>query len=303
LKKLVLLAALFIFNGCALNQLFLSDEIDRVNIVKYTPYVKEHKAYFTRTQLRPVWKGKKYLFVYNPKKEDLSILLHKGNTYMLYSFTRPGTKVRKFTASSRRSLWHSLHKAGYVRVNDLTKLGFVVHTGLRRYKNVKTLMIDVKDYRPLKKRYEEAIRSYNASKVAGIKTHLPKGMIAPYFTRYFNQARTPEQREQLRIIATKLKLGVVEETDEATQIEPLFPYYLHHASIEEIERYLKNPKTKSTLSYGQYRLLEHRLSSLKKKHLLEEGSLETLIAAYKKNKDPEFKKHILERIKQLQGGN
>jgi hypothetical protein len=298
----VLLAALFLLNGCALNQLFLSDEIDRVNIVKYTPYVKEHKAYFTRSRLRPVWKGKKYLFVYSPKKKDLSILLHKENTYLLYSFTRPKSKVRKFTASSERSLWYALHKAGYTQAKDLTKLGFVVHTGMRRYKNVKTLMVDVKDYRPLKKRYEEAIRTYDASKVSGIDTHLPKRMIIDYFTHYFKQAQTAEQKEAMYKIAAKLELGIQKEANDTTetQIEPLFPYYLHHASIEEIENYLKAPKTRETLSYGEYTLLEHRLSTLQKKRLLEEGSLETLIAEYKKNQDPEFKKHILARIKQLQ---
>jgi hypothetical protein len=300
LKKFVLLAALFLLNGCALNQLFLSDEIDRVNIVKYTPYVKEHKAYFTRTQLKPVWGGKKYLFVYSPKKEDLSILLRKGNTYLLYSFTRPNTKVRKFTASSGKSLRYALRKAGYSPVKDLTKLGFVIHTGLRRYKNVKTLMVDVKDYRPLKKRYEEAIRTYDAGKVSGIDTYLPKKMISNYFTKYLNRAQTPEQKEALHKIASKLKLGIRKEVDETTQIEPLFPYYLHHASIEEIDKYLKDPKTKETLSDGEYKLLEHRLNTLQKKRLLEEGSLETLIAEYKKNQDPEFKKHILTRIKQLQ---
>jgi len=295
----MLLTALFLFNGCTLNQLFLSDEIDKVNIVKYTSSVKEHKAYFTRTHLKTVWKGKKYLFVYHPKKEDLAILLRKGNTYMLYSFTKPGSRVQKFSVSSG-SLLRMLRKSGYTHNKNLTELGFVIYTGLRRYKNVKTLMVDVKDYRPLKKRYEEAIRTYDASKVSDIGTHLPKGMIAAYFTDYFNQAHTPKQKEQLQKIAAKLKLGVVEDSDESTQIQPLFPYYLHHASIEELHSYLESPKTKNSLSYGQYRLLEHRLSTLQKERLLEEGSLEALIAEYKKNKDPEFKKHILSRIKQLQ---
>jgi hypothetical protein len=299
----VLLITLFLFNGCALNQLFLSDEIDRVNIVKYTSYTKEHRAYFTRSGLKPVWQGKKYLFVYHQKREDLAILLRKADTYKLYSFTKPGSSIRTFTLSSgnhRRSLLRTLKKLGYLPCKNPTKKGFVIHTGLRRYKKVKTLMIDVKDYRRLKRRYEEAIRTYDASMISAIDTHLPKAMIEPYFSNSLKHAQAPEQKKQLKKISEKLGITAVKDHNETMQIKPLFPYYLHHASIEKLENYLNDPETKTTLSYGQYTLLTHRLSSLKKQRLLEEGSLETLIAAYKKNKDPEFKKHILTRIKQLQ---
>ena len=303
MKRLLLIATFFLLNGCTLNQLFLSDEIDKVNVVQYHPYVKEHRAYFTRTDLKPVWQGEKYLLLYHPKQKDLFVLLHKGKYYFLYNFTKPQRKAKKFlvrSGHSVRTLLRTLNKAGYRHIEDPTEIGFTLHTGLRRYKQVKTLMIDIKDYRPLKKRYEEAIRTYDAAKVAHIKTHLPKRMIAAFFTKYFNKAQTSGQKAQLRKIAAKLNLSVIEEKNEPAQIEPLFPYYLHHATIKELQDYLSKPQTKSALEPGQYSLLEHRLATMEKQQLLEEGSLEALIAEYKKNHDPEFKKHILERIKQLQ---
>jgi len=178
-------------------------------------------------------------------------------------------------------------------------LGFVIHTGLRRYKGVKTLMIDVKDYRSLKKRYEEAIRTFDASKLFGIRTSLPKKMILPYFRDHYNRAQTTEQKEALRKIAKKLKVGITEQPDEPDLIQPLFPYYLHQASVSELSDYLQTDRSKKELTDGERSLLEHRLETFRKKKLLEEGSLETLIEEYKVNKDPEFKKHILSRIKEL----
>jgi hypothetical protein len=282
-----------------MNQLFLSDEIDRVNIVKYTSHIKEHRAYFTREGLLPVAHHKKYLFLYHHKRQHLYVLLKKKHYFLLYNMTEPNREPKKLTYTSIRKLLHALKKAGYQQPKDLEYLGFVIHTGFRRYKGVKTIMIDVKDYRPLKKQYEQAIRTYNASKLSGVHTSLPKKMILPYFTRYYNRAQTPKQKEALRKIAKKLNVGITEQPDEPDLIQPLFPYYLHQASLSELDTYLQTKQSKEELTYGEYSLLEHHLEGMKRKKLLEEASLETLIEEYQKNPDPEFKKHILSRIKEL----
>ena len=317
MKKLLLLVTLFIFSGCSVNQLFLYDEIDKVHIVNYSSYVKERRAYFTREGLLPIRHGKKYLFLYHPKSRHLYVLLRKRRYFLLYDMSAANREPKKFTTSSTRKVLRKLRRYGYRTPKNITKLGYVVRTGLRRYKGVKTLMIDVKDYRTLKRRYEEAIRTYNPSKVSGIRTPLPKKMILSYFTSYYKKARTPQQKAALQKIARKLRLGIatktngtpqVQEEPQQTQpekseqpelIEPLFPYYLKQAPIDELEEYLDTTQSHSELTRGERSLLEHRLEKMKKEKLIAEAPLERLIEAYKRNQDPAFKKHILARIKEL----
>ena len=346
LRHLVLLVLLFLLNGCALNRLFLSDEIDKVNVVKYTPYVKHHRAYFTRTNLQPVIDHHKYLFLYNPKKQDLALLLHRNGHYLLYSFTKPQNRVLKLKRKgkvSQRSLLRSFAKAGY-HIANLTRLGFDAKAGLRRYKGVKTLMIEVKDYRKLKKRYESAIKHYQAAKVLRIRTPLPKKFVNSYLIYYYKRAKTTAQKQALERIAKKLHITLPgsghrthkvpttrtkvpsstsvpnaapktnpatpdateeDETETISYIEPQpttkpYPYYLHQASLYELSNYLDDPQNRRDLSYGRYRILKRRLAKLKKEELLQEGSLESLIAAYKKNKNPQFKQRILELLKKKQ---
>ena len=339
LRHLVLLILLFWLNGCAINRLFLSDEIDKVNVVKYTPYVKQHRAYFTRTNLKPIIKHRKYLFLYNPKKQDLALLLHRDRHYLLYSFSKPESRVLKFKSKGKvspRNLFKSFKKAGY-RIANLTKLGFDAKVGLRRYKGVKTLMIEVKDYRKLKKRYESAIRHYQSEKVTHIRTPLPKKFINSYLIYYYKRTKTPLQKQALQNIAKKLHINLPNkkrsvrkksttpkplphsnaviakhspeietdnpnDTETISYIEPArktkpYPYYLYQASLYELSNYLDDPQSRRDLSYGRYRTLKHRLAKLKEEQLLQEGSLETLIAAYKKNKNPKFKQRILELLK------
>ncbi|MCF6207724.1 MAG: hypothetical protein L3J47_12685 [Sulfurovum sp.] len=258
MKKLLLLSALLLFQGCSFNQLFLSDEIDSVNIVKYTPKVKEHRAYFTREGLRPVLRKQKYLFVFRPKEKHLYVLLHKENRYLLYNLSVPNKQPITFTVSSEKQLLRSLRKAGYMQPENLEALGFTVKTGLRRYKGVKTIMIDVKEHRPSKKKE----KTQNSTK------------------QTVTNLQEPDTHSDL--------------------IEPLYPYYLHDATQKELSEYLHSGRAKKELSHGEISMLEHRLAEMKKRRFLQEAPLEALIAEYKKNKDPEFKRHIQLRIKELQ---
>lgn len=335
-------------NGCAVNQIFLSDELNKVNVVKYTPYVKHYRAYFTRTHLHPVIKRRKYLFFYNPKKQDLSLLLHCDKTYLLYSFTKPETPALKLKNNgkvSEKSLLDTIRKSGY-RIANLTRLGFDAKVGLRRYKGVKTIMIEVKNYSKLKRLYETAIKHYQSKNVLNIHTQLPRKFIHSYFFYYYKRAKTAAQKRELQRIAKKLHITIPisrrnihrkaptvrrhlsntitkpaktpkaevfehEESMEASvqetenYLDPVatkkpYLYYLQYASLYELSNYLDDPKSHQDLSISQHHMLKHRLTNLKEEQLIQEGSLEALIAAYKKDKNPKFKQRILQLLKKKQ---
>ena len=220
--------------------------------------MKEHRAYFTRDGLLPLSHKKKYLFLFHPKHHHLYVLFKKRDYYLLYNLSVPKREPQKLKASSTRNILRLLRKYGYRYPNDLKKLGFVVHTGLRRYKGVKTIMIDVKYYR----------------------------------------SKTLKQPKVLQENTDSTVLETTQKPEEHELIQPLFPYYLQQASLSELEHYLSTDRSRE-LTPGERSLLEHRLEKMKKNKLLKEASLETLIEEYKKNQDPEFKKHILSRIKEL----
>ncbi|MCF6205856.1 MAG: hypothetical protein L3J47_03020 [Sulfurovum sp.] len=255
MKKIMILSVLLLMQGCSLNQLFLGNEIDTVHTVRHTSKVKEYRAYFSRENLKPVLHGKKYLFLSHTKyPHSLWVLLHRKDRFLLYNMTASRQSPKIFTHTSVKKLLRKLVKNGYRQVPHPQKIGFVVHTGLRKYKGIKTIMIEVK-------RYTSRLKEGKGGKMPSTST---------------------------------------DKTSTQERIEPLYPYYLHHASASELEAYLKNPKNTRELSYGERDLLEHRLATLKKEDFLENASLEELISEYKKNGDPEFKKHILVRIKELE---
>ena len=349
LRHIAVLVLLFLMNGCAVNQFFLSDEIDKVNVVKYTPYVKHYRAYFARTRLRPVIKHRKYLFLYSPQKQTLLLLLYRDRHYLLYNFTKPENSVLKLKSKgklSEKSLLKSLSKRGY-HIANLTRLGYDAKVGLRRYKGVKTLMIEVKNYAKLKRLYESAIKHYQAKNILSIQTQLPKKFINSYFLYYYKRAKTTAQKRELRRIAKKLhimvpigkertrhKVPIVHrrksnpvikqaKTPEAEVSEPEetyetdieqstvnypdpvpttkpYLYYLRYASLYELSNYLDDPQSHQDLSLSHYHMLQHRLANLKEEQLLRDGSLEALIAAYKKDKNPKFKQRILQLLKKKQ---
>jgi len=351
-------------SGCSINQLFLADEIDKVNVVKYTPYIKHHRAYFVREHLKPVYKKQKYLFLYHAKKKDLGLVLHRKDGYYLYHFTKPDAsplKLKKRRRITQHQMLRSFSKAGY-KIANLTREGYSAKVGLRRYKGIKTLMVETKNYQKLKKLYEKAIRSYNASRVMRIHTPLPKKFIYPYFLYYYKRAKNMQQQKQLQAIASKLHITipkrylrkksiktiapkrtkpvlklktpaktpiqkpaakvekatsvpvphnpVVEDTvqeEEEVDLTPVqeppvkpYNYYLHFASLYELSNYLDDPQSRYSLSHEQYRILKRRLTHLQEENILREGSLESLIAAYKQNKNPRFKQRILELMKKKQ---
>lgn len=363
MRHLLSAIVLLFLSGCSINQLLLTDEIDKVNVVKYTPYVKHHRAYFAREHLRPVYKKQKYLFLYHPKKNELGVLLRRQDGYYLYHFTKPKSTPLKLSARhglSQTQMLKSFSKAGY-KIANLTKEGYSAKVGLRRYKGVKTLLVETKNYQKLKKIYEKAIRNYNADSVAHIHTLLPKKFISPYLFYYYKRAKNAQQQKQLQTIASKLHIvipkryqlkkksitstqkdkkkrvksrvsakrsapkpstqakktvsspasllpsteDIEHEEEEAlipAQEPPVKPYnyYLHFASLYELSNYLDDPENRYALSQDQYRRLKRRLDYLQEENLLQEGSLENLIAAYKQNRNPRFKQRIMELMKKKQ---
>jgi len=304
----IALVVLFFLQGCSLNELFLYQEIDKITVVKYTPHVKHHRAYFNRTKLLPIDHGKKYLLLYNDKKKDLILILRKKDHYRLYHFFNLSRQPADLPSGRHITTGHLLRlftKKGY-RKSDLRNKGFIVTTGYRRYKGVKTLLIDIKDYRALKSLYEKAIRTYDATLVRSVHTPLPPAMIKPLLLRYYTLASNERQRDALRHIAKKLHLRLPGMQKSSEPIHPKenrkksYEYYLHRAPISELKTYLNNPRNTRQLTDGEYILLKYRLDAMQQEALLESGSIEALIKAYKTNKDPRFKKRILDLMKEKQ---
>jgi len=296
--------------GCSLQELFLFQEINKITVVRYTSSVKHHRAYFERTALLRVANGKRYLFLYHRKRKDLALILRKKDHYTLYHFFDLSRKPVTLPASkniSARQMLRLFAKKSYRKV-DLLKEGFVVTTGLRRYKGVKTLLIDVKDYRALKKRYEEAIRHYNAGKIRSLSLTPPASMLKATLLHHYALAVNGEQKEQLRIIARKLHIALPSSPSDSEEPRAAIPsvtnrdytYYLHKASMQELKQCLTDPTQTRSLSDGEFLLLRHRLEKMQQEDLLRHGSIEALIKAYKTNKDPRFKQRIFEMMKAKQ---
>ena len=326
LKKTLLLSLFLLLNGCSLNSPTALGEVDKVQVVSKNSSVSHYRAYFVRTQLKPIRDNQKYLYFYNKKKKDLAILLHKNDYYILYSLFHP--EASKITIRAHKKTRYSaiekvLEKQGY-HPSSPQDAGATSLVGLRLYKEIKTLLVEVKDYSALQVKYQKAIKSYNAASIQHIKTKLPHSLISGYYDRYYKKAKSDEAGVQLKIIAKKLQLESPEEIPNNEEVKAAlaqeipeeskvpeepedpkvstlsFTYYAKRASYGELDSYLTESTAKSTLSFNQYRQLKQRHATLKEEKLLHEGSLEELISAYKVTKKPNYKKRILELMKEVQ---
>ena len=337
MQKILLFLFFFLLNGCTLNSPFLVGEVDKVYVVKYDSYVKHNRAYFTRTNLKPIQNGQKYLYLYRAKDKDLAILLHRKNKYQLYSLSHPDKKVILFKTKAHtktRTVLKNLRRKGYRPIAPVTA-GYTSRVSMQRYKGLKTLLVEVEDYSRLQHMYRKAIRTYNANNIKHIKTKLPKELISSYYKQYHKRAKTQRQLAQLQIIARKLQLNSAgraaqntkkdlkkstEETVEEETVEEIveekvpkkvtvnkviekpkevtksYSYYLKSASYTELNTYLSKSETRDDLTYNQYNQLKEKQ---KEEKLLLDGSLEEVIAVYKKNKDPRYKTRSLELMKKV----
>ncbi len=327
IQKVLLFLLLLLLNSCSLDSLIALGEVDKVQVVKKNASYAQYRAYFTRTQLKPIKNNQKYLYFYNKKKKDLAILLHRYDNYILYSLYHPEAPHMIFKAQKHAPYTHikkALKKQGYL-LSSPYAVGATSKVGLRKYKGIKTLLIEIKDYSTLQDKYQKAIRTYDASSIAKIKTQLPYVLIDNYFKTYQKKASSEEEREQLEHIVDKLHLYTPESKNNDTQEEEIqvqealakeipeetltpstipenapFDYYAQEASFHELETYLNDSKAKDNLTFNQYTQLTQRYTVLKDEEMLKEGSLEALIASYKTNKNPKYKKRILELMKEAQ---
>ncbi len=326
MRMMMLFLFFLLLNACSLNNPSLSGEINKVTVVQYTPYMKQHRAYFTRSELQTIKNNKKYLYLYNAKENDLGILLHRKNQYILYSLSKPEQRALAMTENGKTTVTHVLKSfkgKGYKTIASLDSIGYMASVSLRRYKGVKTLLVEIEEYSRLQNLYKQAIKTYSADKIKNIKAKLPKELVYDYYKRYEKHAKTQAQLEQLQIIAQKLQIktktipskvaetrkGKKESTqNESRQEETFIPhttkkpytYYLKEASLDELLTYISQSATRNTLSNRQYTMLKRREKSLTEEELFNEGSLEELIAAYKVNKNPKYKKRIMTLMKDTQ---
>jgi len=171
--------------------------------------MKYHRAYFSRAELKTIRDGKKYLYLYNAKTNDIAVLLHRKNQYVLYNMSNPKQQPYAINVTSKTKYWQVLKgfkRKGFKIIKSLASVGYTASVSRKRYKGVKTILVETQEYSRLQTLYKKAIRTYNASKIKGIKTRLPKLLISSYYIQYKKHAKTRAQLLQMRIIAKKLKL-------------------------------------------------------------------------------------------------
>jgi len=360
LKTFLLLLLVLLFHGCNYNRPFLTAEINQVTVVKYAPYFKHHRAYFARMDLQEI-ENKKYIFLHNPQKNHLGILLHYKDRYILYDMSQPEQKpyiIRTQKTYSQEEVLKSFALKGYKPIKSVADVGYITSVSHKRYKGVKTLLVEVKDYSRLQARYKKAIKTYNPDYVKHIQTNLPKSLIRYYYSYYKKHTQSKSKIHQLEMIGEKLHIDKVKKEENSTKkrnkptrkktkpilnkttshITPLvkntkpirdmprakildnnisasntntntntntksYYYYLSNASLDELSAYIANQTTKNALSYSQYTTLTLRIQRLKEEKLLNEGTLEELIAAYKVNKKPQYKARIMLLMKEKQKEN
>jgi len=350
--KIIVFFFLIFLHGCSLNNLFLNEEIDKVTVVSYTSYVKHHRAFISRSNLKILKNGKKYLYLYKKKTNDIAVLVQRRNTFFLYTLSNPRQKVHSLYVPKKRKYRYAVKyfkSMGYKTISSPSTNGFILTVSHKRYKNIKTLLFESKDYTRLLKLYQKAISRYNSNKIKNIKTQLPKSLIFAYYKRYKKRTKNPKKLAHLKIIAHRLQIKgpvlakkvtqtssiavketkkTVKEQEEPqetskhketsswydfgtteTEKEPViqkkpaslpYLYYLNNASLSALHTYLSKYTTKKSLSASKYSALRLREKSMEEKKLLKTGTLEELIAAYKRNKNPKFKQRILSLMKEKQ---
>ena len=299
MRTVILFFSFLLLSGCSLNSLYFVGELNTVTVVRHSSYMKHYRAYFTRIDLQHIKDKQKYLYLYNTKKNDLGILLHRKNQYILYSLSNPDQQALGIKTSPKTTYKYVLKRfkrKGFELINSVDTVGYIVSVAPRRYKGVKTLLVESQDYSHLQNLYKQAIKTYNADKIKNMKTKLPKHLVYDDYKRYAKRAKTQTQWTQLQIIAQKLQMTTEEEI---TQHKP-YIYYLNDASFEELSAYMSQRDTKKSLSYQQYTMLKRRKTCLKEENLLNGDSLEDLIAAYKINKNTKYKNRIMSIMKDQQ---
>jgi len=296
----IVLMALVI-EGCQTPPLWTSSELNTFQVVSYGYDVRHYRAYFTRADLSLLPNKKRTMFFEHTKHHTLAVLLRRRNRYELYDMSDPShPKIRFETPKplSLSALYRRLRRYGY-RPANLQKLGIQVAIAPRRYRGVKTWMIEIEDFSRLKKRYLKAIKLGQSALVRRLKP-IPAVLIAPELRAAFIAARTPKKRKALIRIARRLRINLPETSHPAQTSQSSSPhrfeYYLKRASESELRKILNTSTEKTKINSVQRRALRQRLHQLERDRLLKKGSLDELIDAYRREKDPLLKRRIMELL-------
>ncbi len=345
MNKLIIMV--FLLQGCTFYNPFTPLEVDKVTVVKYSPYLREHRAFISRTHLKILDNNKKYLFFYKKDTNDIAVLVQRKNTFFLYTLSNPKEKI--YTLMTLRQEGHlyalkHFKSMGYEILSSPASKGYILTVSYKRYKGIKTLLFESKDYTRLLHLYRQAISKYRFNIIKKIQTPLPKSLILGYYRQYRKKTTDPKKLRELNKIAKKLQIKIPQPSQKKVQSSTLTPkkteqkiipkereeeeiqskkksaswydfainqtekqqtalpytYYLHKASLDELESYLSKDSTQKSVSASAYKALLRKKEHLQEQCLLKEGSLEELIAAYKRNKNPVFKARIFSLIREKQ---
>ena len=311
-KFLLAIASIFILNSCSVDSILALGKINKIQQVRHTKYTKEYRAYFARNNLRYIKSNHKYIIFYNKRKKDLAILLKDTNEFILYSINRSSKQILSIDTSKRhnyRYVLKVLRKYGYKQVQSPISLGYSVSVSKRIFKGIKTYYLRVIDYTKLINRYKTAIKTYNSNKIQHIKTRLPKRFIESYFNHYYKKAKTAKQKQEITIIGTKLNIlkkqsipqkpidkEKTEKQPEDTHIS-LYDKYKHCKTYAKLHKFLISKEAKQNLSYADFSKLSYKEAQLREIELLKSGTIEELIAEYKKTNNPRYKTKAMELMK------
>jgi len=321
-KFFLVISSILLLNSCSLDSIIALSQINKVQLVRSNSYIKEYRAYFARENLLPIKRGRKFLFYYNKRKKDLAILMHPRGEYIAYSITKSPNRVLDIDSSRKKGYRYInslLRRYGYRQVNP-ANVGYKTSLSRRIFKGHKTYYLRAINYEKLISKYKQAIHSYNYTKIKNIKTKLPTSFIYSYFKQYEQKASTTKQKEQIQLIGIKLGLRKSIKTktkqknntpikEDSTKKsldtlslqshqkkkqKPLYDEYSKCNSYKKLHKFLHSKQAKESLSYAEFSKLSFREAQLREKELLANGSIEELIAEYKKTNNPRYKKKAME---------
>ena len=209
MQKIGLFVFLLLLSSCAFISPTMDDEINTVTIVKQTSYLKHHRAYFPRKDLKKIQGSKKYIYLYNKRTKNLGILLHYKKYYILHNMSHPKQAPIRVSTRYRKkyaTVLNHFKKLGFRKIRSLSSIGYTDSSASKIFKGTKTLFVETRNYSHLQRVYKRAIRRYNAGSIKNIHEVLPRILIASYYKKYKRRAKRRVDLLALKTIAHKLRL-------------------------------------------------------------------------------------------------
>jgi hypothetical protein len=327
-KFFLVIVSILILNSCSIDSIVALTQLDKIEQVQHNSYITKYQGYFARRNLHPISYGHKFLYLYNHRARKFAILLHPNDRYVAYSVASNSRKIMDLKSGGYRYAIRLLKRYGYRRVTP-SQVGYKVHIARRVFKGHKTYLLSITNYQKLIYRYKQAIKTYNYKRVKYIRTKLPKELIRGYFNRYRVKASTRYEREQISLIG--IKLGIIKSRKTAHSIskkedkkplanikkdrehpiikpttptvkekpKSLYERYSKVTSYSTLHRFLISKEAKESLTYAEFSRLKYKEAKLQERELLAHGTIEELIAQYKKTNNPRYKSKAMELMKNI----